>query len=60
MICSKFNELTVPEKTTAIGEMIHGFQNDNECFIAIMDIIQDAKERGVFAGVVINPLKTEE
>lgn len=55
MVCSKYSELTIPQRTVAIGELIHAFQSDNEAFIAMLDIVVDAKIRGVFKGVIVNP-----
>ena len=55
MICEKYNNLSIPERVSAIGKVIHAFQQNDDCFIAIMDLIKDAEEKGVFQGVTINP-----
>lgn len=57
MLCEKYTSLSIPERTTIIGELVHSLQNDNDCFIALLDVIRDAKEKGIFSGVKINPPK---
>lgn len=57
MLCEKYQNLSIPERTTIIGELVHSLQNDSECFTALLDIVKDAKEKGLFDGVKINPPK---
>ncbi len=51
MLCKKYSDLSIPERVVVVGEAIHALQNDSECYTAIMDIVKDAKIKGVFAGV---------
>lgn len=55
MLCSKYTDLTIPERTKMVGEAVHALMSSNESFTAIRDVIEDAKARGEFDGVSINP-----
>jgi hypothetical protein len=57
--CKKYSELSIPEKTIAIGKIIHLFQNDDHYFDAFMSIIRQAENTGHFEDVTILPESTE-
>jgi len=55
MICQNYNNLSLPEKITIIGEIIHAIQNDDKTFKKGIELISYAKSRGVLDGVIILP-----
>ena len=55
MICENYNNLSLFEKITLVGEIIHAIQNDDKAFKKGMDLISYAKERGILDGVTILP-----
>ena len=57
MLCTKYIELTPPEKTAFIGELLHSVQSDDQLFEMAKEIIIIAIRKGLFNGVVINPPK---
>ncbi len=59
MLCKNYNDLSHYDKVKYIGELIHACQTDNYFFELGENIIQSAKDAGVFNGVVILPEQTE-
>lgn len=55
MLCKKYDELSHFDKVTFIGELIHACQSDDSFFKQGEDIIKNAKQMGLFNGVVILP-----
>jgi hypothetical protein len=55
MICENYNNLSLPEKITIVGEIIHAIQNDDKAFKKGMELISYAKARGILDGVTILP-----
>jgi hypothetical protein len=60
MLCKNFDSLSHYEKITYIGELLHSCQSDNYFFELGMDIINSAKDVGLFEGVVILPQVTDQ
>ena len=60
MLCDNYTNLTPVDKVTYIGELIHACQCDNELFEHGELLIEFAKRKGIFDGVVILPPKSEE
>lgn len=55
MLCKKYDELSHFDKVTFIGELIHACQSDDSFFEQGEAIIHNAKQMGLFNGVVILP-----
>lgn len=55
MICENYNNLSLPEKITIVGEIIHAIQNDDKAFKKGIELISYAKARGILDGVIILP-----
>lgn len=60
MICDKFNNLSPLEKVLFVGELIHAVQFDETSYTIGQEIISLAKRKGIFEGVVINPIANED
>jgi hypothetical protein len=60
MICETFLKLTPLEQSTFIGQLVHSVQNDETLLKKGKQIIIEAEKRGLFAGVIINPLNKNE
>lgn len=59
MICEEFESLNPLERVNYIGEIIHSVQNDGALFNIGKEIIELAKRKGLFEGVIINPIINE-
>lgn len=55
MICNKFSELSPFEKILFIGEITHSTMNDDDLFKMGQELIELAKEKGLFNNVKIMP-----
>jgi len=53
--CEQYQNLAPLEKTQFIGELVHACISDPKFFKAGQKLIQQAKDKGLFDGVVINP-----
>lgn len=56
MNCDKYLSLTPIEKVKFLGELIHCVQSDDFLFEAAGEIIELAKQKGIFNGVKIVPM----
>lgn len=56
MLCPEYLKLTPKERRDFIGELVHCSQEDSELYELAREIIQIAYKRGLFDGVVINPI----
>lgn len=59
MLCTKFSELSHYDKVKYIGELLHACQSDDFLYSIGENIIQTAKDTGLFDGVVILPEQTK-
>lgn len=59
MLCKNFSELSHFEKVKYIGELLHACQSDDFLYTVGENIIQTAKDSGLFEGVVILPEQTK-
>lgn len=57
MLCTEYFELTSVEKVKFIGELIHACQSNTSLYKTGKNIIEVAKENGIFDGVEILPPK---
>jgi hypothetical protein len=60
MLCEKYLSLTPLERSTFIGKCIHAIQSDSKLFDDAAKMIERAEKRGLFTGVIINPLEKTE
>lgn len=60
MNCPEYQALSLQEKTVAIGELIHLFQNDTDCFYDLHYILLKARELGLLKEVTILPESPNE
>jgi hypothetical protein len=56
MICETFLKLTPLEQSTFIGQLVHSVQNDEDLLKKGKSIIFEAEKKGLFDGVIINPM----
>jgi hypothetical protein len=59
MLCENYNNLSHYDKMKYIGELLHACQSDNYFFSIGENIIQSAKDSGLFEGVIILPEQTK-
>lgn len=59
MLCENYNNLSHYDKMKYIGELLHACQSDNYFFTIGENIIQSAKDSGIFEGVIILPEQTK-
>jgi len=53
--CTEFQNLTPRERADYLGELIHSCQSDSVLYELGKKIIRQAKKKGLFEGVVIQP-----
>lgn len=55
MICTDYEQKTVPEKIIFTGKLLHAVMNDDRLHKIAEDIIKIAEAKGLFEGVTILP-----
>ena len=55
MLCTKYDELSHPEKVQFMGKLCHAAQSDNNLFEVAEELISLATKRGLFDSVIILP-----
>jgi hypothetical protein len=55
MNCQSFQDLSFDEKLINVGELIHLYQNDEDCHKAFNSILRSARVSGLFEGVTFLP-----
>ncbi len=60
MNCINYQTLTPKEKTDFIGKLLHAAQSDNGIFLSCEVLIQEAEQKGIYDGVIINPPNSTE
>ena len=56
MNCVEFQDLIPKERTEFIGQLVHACTSDSKLFQMGERIIKQAIRKGLFDGVVINPI----
>lgn len=58
-VCKKFDELSIVQKITKVGQLVHIYQSDDTLHEHLNQLIELATLKGLFDGVVINPTSEE-
>lgn len=58
MICKTYDDLSLPEKFSFIGKIIHLIQNDEEICKSALSTVRAAEQRGLLDNVTILPSNT--
>ena len=55
MNCEGYINLNIVEKYEQIGKLVHAYQNDQDFFEEIEDMLDKAVRRGLFENITIHP-----